>query len=162
MVIDIIKPQLCHIVYDMDDVLADFWKTALPLLNKEFGKDIKRSDFTAYNSFVTDYGISSSDFLDFVANKVPLIDLDVNTPFQHLINAQYAHGHVITIITSRDYITDADLITREWLAKNSIPFHNLYISGKTKKSDFLVSGADIAYDDHHANIDDYLDNEKIK
>lgn len=160
--IDVVQPtRLCHIVYDLDDVIANFWGTALPILNKVYGSQLHKEEFTDYNNFVDRIGITKDQFLQFVVDRVPLIDLEVNEAFKCLINGQYTHGHFITIITSRDYISNAEEITRAWLKKNGILYHNLHISGKVKKSEFLEFGADIVYDDHHGNIDDYIDSGKL-
>lgn len=35
----------CHIVYDLDDVLADFWGTALPIMNSKFGLNLVKESF---------------------------------------------------------------------------------------------------------------------
>jgi uncharacterized HAD superfamily protein len=49
-------------------------------------------------------------------------------------------------------------MTKDWLFKNSIPHHELFISGKKKKSEFFLYGdVDVVYEDHHENLDDYFD-----
>jgi uncharacterized HAD superfamily protein len=65
--IDINNPlKLCSIVYDIDDVLADFWKTALPLFNKEFNKDLKLEEITSYNNFLEGSGITKRRIYEFL------------------------------------------------------------------------------------------------
>lgn len=154
------KPELKHIVYDIDDVLADFWKTALPLFNDEFVSDkniLKIEDITSFNGFLDRFNTTKDEFLDFVKNKVPMDDL-APTPYIHLLNRQYAQGHKISIVTSRDYIADADAMTRSWLFKVGANYHNLHISGKKRKSEFFsVADVGLVYEDHHENLDDYFD-----
>ena len=155
--IDINNPlKLCSIVYDIDDVLADFWKTALPLFNKEFNKDLKLEEITSYNNFLEGSGITKEEFMNFLKYRIPFGEIQP-TPYVDLMNAQYRHGHKISIVTSRDYLPDADLITRKWLKSVGALYHDLYISGKKKKSDFFPDVVDVVYDDHSMNIDHFLD-----
>jgi uncharacterized HAD superfamily protein len=152
--------RLEHIVYDIDDVLADFWKTTLPLFNQEFGSDeniLKFEDLTSFNGFVDRFNITKDDFLDFIKNTVPMSDLEP-TPYVDLMNHQYAQCHKISIVTSRDYIPDADAMTRSWLSKVGANYHDLHISGQKLKSEFFsMSSVDVVYEDHQDNIDDYFD-----
>ena len=152
--------RLEHIVYDIDDVLADFWKTALPLFNQEFGSDeniLKFEDLTSFNGFVDRFNITKDDFLDFVKHEVPMSELQP-TKYVEVLRNQFKTGHKISIVTSRDYIPDAFEMTKDWLFKNSIPHHELFISGKKKKSEFFLYGdVDVVYEDHHENLDDYFD-----
>jgi len=152
--------RLKHIVYDIDDVLADFWKTALPLFNEIFGSQnniLKLEEITSFNGFVDRFNINKDDFLDFVKNKVTMSELEP-TPYIHLMNRQYDQGHKISVVTSRDYIPDADAMTRSWLSKVGANYHDLHISGQKLKSEFFsVGDVGLVYEDHHENIDDYFD-----
>lgn len=146
-----------HIVYDIDDVLADFWNTALPIFNYHFNTNLKKEDITSYNSFADDVNITKADFLEFVACQVPLLNLNP-TKLIKVMNDQHKFGHEISIVTSRDYIGGADHLTKTWLERHGANYHNLFISGERKKSSFFDSeSVDIVYDDHHHNLDDYLD-----
>jgi len=150
-----------HIVYDIDDVLADFWDTALPLFNKRFAiggiPKLVIDDITGYNTFLDVYGINSDQFLEFVSTDVHLGKLKP-TEYLQKMNYQYRCGHKISIVTSRDYIPDADSMTRLWLYDIGAMYHDLHISGKKKKSEFFsVGDVGLVYDDHSNNIDDYID-----
>lgn len=156
------EQKLLHIVYDIDDVLADFWGTTLPIMNKVLKTDLTKEQFLCYNGFTDTIGITHKEFLQFIIDYVPMDSLQVNESIRKFLDYQYSMGHKIDIITSRDYMPDARDLTEYWLSKNDIPYHDLHISGKTPKHEFLESPVDIVYDDHHGNIEGYIHNQKLR
>lgn len=145
----------CHIVYDIDDVLAEFWGTVLPAMNNYYRKNVKKEHFTDYTKVGEAFGIDQTEFLRFIVDY-GLLNLMQPTQMKHSINNDYAKGNHITVISSRDYHPEALDITDYWLRQNGINYDDLHISGKTKKSEF-VDLVDIVYDDHSKNIDDFFD-----
>lgn len=144
-----------HIVYDIDDVLADFWGTALPMMNQHFSTDVEKHHFVDYGDVGSHFGVTQQDFMRFVVDHDVLHHL-TPTKWVNIINADFRAGHKITVISSRDFHSDAHDLTKRWLRLNKVLHHDLFISGQTKKSDF-VDSVDMIIDDHTKNIDDFFD-----
>lgn len=47
---------------DIDDVLTDFWGSAVPIFNKKYGILAKKSDFKTYTTVLDIYSISIAEF----------------------------------------------------------------------------------------------------
>ncbi|MDX1532619.1 MAG: hypothetical protein R3230_00265 [Nitrosopumilaceae archaeon] len=144
-----------NIVYDLDDVLADFWQTVLPKMNQEFGTSVKKSQFKDYNRFGDFFGIGFDEFADFLVHHKLLEQLKPHRNVIDDLNFSVGLGATVSIVSSRDFHPNAYDITHEWLINNGVCFDNLHISGKIKKSS-VVSNVDVVYDDHHKHLDDYL------
>lgn len=149
--------------FDIDDVIADFWDAAIPVFNKKYNVEAKKSDFVTFESMNHIYGIEYPDFYKTIIDEGIFEQMRAYQGVPSVLQRIHEKGHKIVLITSRGFHPLARPLTEEFLNREDIPYHELHIkeSGK-KKSDYITDEMLCFADDLPLNLDDMRASEKVK
>lgn len=148
--------------FDVDDVIGDFWDTAIPAFNKKYRRNASRQDFVTFTSVLSIYDITLLEFERTVVEEgiLEMIEPYPGTP--EVVQKFKSAGSNITFITSRGFHPDAYNVTANFFRHWDIPFDHLYIKeqGKTK-ADYLKCRLDLFVDDLPKNLVDLRESGKV-
>lgn len=143
--------------FDYDDVLVDFWQTALPILNEYFGTRVTRDMLNDYAKAPQFFGV---DFLEFTRAISKLRVLEQLQPIPGAAEAVQAFrdaGYEITVITSRGWHPKGYIMTRHHMEEHRIAYDSLQIKcGGLTKADYIEGQLDLYVDDLPQNLSDVL------
>lgn len=156
-----IKPQVLG--FDIDDVIGDFWSTAIPIFNNKYGIETTKDEFTTFSSMNDIYGIEYPDFFRTVIEEGVLEAMKPYKGVPEVMNALKNQGHQLILVTSRNYHPNAEGVTRNFLRHYDVPYHKLYIKedGKTK-ADYLPREVHSFVDDLPENLTQIAKSGKVR
>jgi len=148
---------------DADDVLFDFWGTAIPVFNRKFGMNVSKDAFHKFDSVCPVFDITPQEFLQIIIDEGVLERMEPYPGVPEFVQRLKNDGHHVSIVTSRAYHPGAHRVTTESLDRCGIPFNQLHIkeNGKTK-SDYLDRPVDIFVDDLPDNLVDIKSSGKAR
>ena len=145
--------KLVVLVFDLDDTIADTDGYS----EKYIGEFIKKNNLPykmvnkiarfAEKKFDWDNSVALAWYKEY--GDQMMLEFPCKSNAKEIINKLYEQGHVIVIATARatDWHKDPENITKEWLEKEGLKYHKLYIGRIDKEKICEEVNADLFVDD---------------
>lgn len=144
------------IVLDLDDVLANLRESLYRVLAANTGIDRHWRDWPHYD-LCQHFAIEKPELEALLVREQALEACEPEPDAAAATAALAAFGFELTIITARAWHPCAEVLTRDWLARHDIRYHDLRVVALGgNKLDALPEGEVLlAVDDHPSNIRRY-------
>lgn len=147
--------QYKRVGFDYDDVLVDFWQTALSILNEYFGTRVTRDMLNDYAKAPQIFGVDFLEFTNAISRTRILEQLQPIPRAVETVQAFREAGCEIAVITSRGWHPEGYVMTRNHMEEHRIAYDSLQIKcdGLTK-ADYIEGQLDLYVDDLPKNLSD--------
>lgn len=151
-----VNAMIPTIVLDLDDVLANLRESLYRVLAANTGIDRHWRDWPHYD-LCQHFGIEKPELEALLIREQALEACEPEPDAAAATAALAAFGFELTIITARAWHPSADTLTRDWLERHEIRYHDLRVVALGgNKLDALPEGEVLlAVDDHPSNIRRY-------
>jgi len=145
---------------DMDDticstnelIIVEADKYDKEVLNGTGIKDVNEYEFTKMMGWEKDMkGQFFSDRLEYIMDNA-----EIKENAKEVINKLYDEGNKIIIISFRKgkYISDPYALTKNWLDRNGVKYHKIYVDTGTKVDECLENNVKLFIDDKESHCED--------
>jgi uncharacterized HAD superfamily protein len=135
---------------DIDGVLANQIEGVLPRIKRRLGINLGYEDITHFRLPLGDSDVAV-EILDAMTSPDYLLSMPVHDGAHELLQ-WLAERHTVKLITARPATAIGP--TRQWLAQNDLPYHELVAATEALKS---RHGTDVLIDDYVGNLAEFLE-----